>query len=60
MWTTYALNPYLRANDLKVVLQNGKAVLTGKVDSGAEQSLAIELAQNARDVNSANAKALTF
>ncbi len=29
--TTYALSPYLRATDLKVSVDNGKATLTGTV-----------------------------
>ena len=37
----------------------GIVTLSGKVDSGAERALAIELAQNVRGVNSVNAKALT-
>ncbi len=44
IWTTYALNPYLRANDLKVVVQNGKAVLTGKVNEKVNKELANAIA----------------
>lgn len=29
IWTTYALNPYLRAHDLKVSVNSGKATLSG-------------------------------
>ncbi|WP_198783225.1 BON domain-containing protein [Shewanella putrefaciens] len=43
--TSYALNPYLRANDLKVTVQKGKAVLTGKVDEKISKELAGEIAQ---------------
>jgi hyperosmotically inducible protein len=32
IWTTYVLSPYLRAHDLKVSVDNGKATLTGLVD----------------------------
>lgn len=42
--TSYALNPYLRANDLKVSVQKGKAVLTGKVDEKISKELASEIA----------------
>ncbi|MDZ7870661.1 MAG: BON domain-containing protein [Rheinheimera sp.] len=42
--TSYALNPYLRANDLKVSVQKGKAVLTGKVDEKVSKELASEIA----------------
>ncbi|MBU1435961.1 MAG: BON domain-containing protein [Gammaproteobacteria bacterium] len=44
IWTTYALNPYLRANNLKVVVLNGKAVLTGKVDEKVNKELAKAIA----------------
>lgn len=43
--TSYALSPYLRANDLKVTVQEGKAVLTGKVDEKINKELAGEIAQ---------------
>lgn len=43
--TSYALNPYLRANDLKVTVQKGKAVLTGQVDEKISKELAGEIAQ---------------
>lgn len=44
IWTTYALNPYLRANDLSVTVRSGKATITGKVDEGAEKDLAKQIA----------------
>lgn len=44
IWTSYALNPYLRANDLKVSVQNGKAILKGKVDEKISKELASEIA----------------
>lgn len=44
IWTTYALSPYLRANDLKVVVHSGKATLTGKVDENVNKELAKEIA----------------
>ena len=44
IWTTYALNPYLRANDLKVTVKNGKATLTGYVPEGVNKELAKEIA----------------
>ncbi len=43
--TSYAFNPYLRANDLKVTVQKGKAVLTGQVDEKISKELAGEIAQ---------------
>ncbi|GAB3379134.1 BON domain-containing protein [Azotobacter armeniacus] len=36
IWMTYALSPYLRAHDLKVSVQNGKATLTAVVDEDVE------------------------
>ena len=44
IWTTYALNPYLRANDLKVAVVDGKATLSGTVDEGVEKDLAKQIA----------------
>jgi osmotically-inducible protein OsmY len=44
IWTTYALNPYLRANDLKVTVKDGKATLTGFVPEGVNKELAKEIA----------------
>lgn len=44
IWTTYALSPYLRANDLKVTVHDGNATLTGKVDEGVNKELAKEIA----------------
>lgn len=44
IWTTYALSPYLRANDLKVSVRNGKATLTGKVEEDVNKDLAKQIA----------------
>ncbi|MHB8920612.1 MAG: BON domain-containing protein [Halothiobacillus sp.] len=44
IWTTYALSPYLRASDLKVSVQNGKATLTGTVDESVNKDLATQIA----------------
>lgn len=44
IWTTYALSPYLRANDLKVTVQDGRATLTGKVNEEVNKDLAEEIA----------------
>ena len=51
---------YPCANDLGVPVHDGKATLSGKVDSDAERALPIELAQNVRGVKSVNSKALTL
>jgi osmotically-inducible protein OsmY len=44
IWTTYALNPHLRANDLKVSVHNGKATLSGVVEEGVNKDLAKQIA----------------
>lgn len=44
IWTTYALNPYLRANELKVSVKDGKATLTGNVPESVNKELAKEIA----------------
>jgi osmotically-inducible protein OsmY len=44
IWTAYALNPYLRANDLKVSVDNGKATLSGVVEEGVNKDLAKQIA----------------
>lgn len=44
IWTTYVLNPYLRANDLKVTVHKGKATLTGKVNEDVNKELAQQIA----------------
>lgn len=44
IWTTYALSPYLRANDLKVSVHNGKATLTGSVEEDVNKDLAKQIA----------------
>jgi osmotically-inducible protein OsmY len=44
IWTTYALSPYLRANDLKVTVHNGKATLNGKVEEEVNKDLAKQIA----------------
>lgn len=44
IWTTYALSPYLRANDLSVSVVDGKATLTGNVEEDVHKELAGEIA----------------
>lgn len=44
IWTTYTLNPYLRADDLKVSVQSGRATLTGNVGEEVSKELAKEIA----------------
>jgi osmotically-inducible protein OsmY len=42
--TSYALSPYLRAHEINVVVDNGKATLTGKVDEDVNKDLAQQIA----------------
>jgi len=44
IWTTYALSPYLRANDLKVTVVDGKATLSGGVAEDVDKDLAKQIA----------------
>ncbi|HEX2585690.1 MAG TPA: BON domain-containing protein [Steroidobacteraceae bacterium] len=44
IWTTYALSPYLRANDIKVSVHDGKATLSGKVEEDVNKDLAKQIA----------------
>ncbi|HOY21704.1 MAG TPA: BON domain-containing protein [Cellvibrio sp.] len=44
IWTTYALSPYLRAHEITVDVDNGKATLSGKVDEDVNKELAKQIA----------------
>lgn len=44
IWTTYALSPYLRANDIKVSVHGDTATLTGKVAEDVGKDLAKQIA----------------
>ncbi len=52
IWTTYALSPHLRANDLKVSVDDGKATLTGTVDEDVSKDLAKQIAMGVDGVKS--------
>jgi osmotically-inducible protein OsmY len=52
IWTTYALSPYLRAHDIKVAVDNGKATLTGKVDEDVNKDLAKQIALGVNGIKS--------
>ena len=54
IWTTYALNPYLRANDLQVSVNKGKATLRGSVEEGINKELAEEIALGVVGVKEVN------
>lgn len=51
IWTTYALSPYLRANDLKVSVDNGTATLTGNVAEDVNKDLAREIALGVKGIS---------
>lgn len=51
IWTTYALNPYLRANDLKVSVEDGEATLTGIVEEEVNKDLAEQIARGVDGVS---------
>ena len=44
IWTSYALNPYLRVNAIKASVKDGKVTLTGKVQEDVSKELAKEIA----------------
>jgi hyperosmotically inducible periplasmic protein len=52
IWTTYALSPYLRASEIKVEVNDGKAILTGKVDEDVNKDLAKQIALGVSGIKS--------
>ncbi len=58
--STFMYSRNVNANDIKVSTHGGVVSLSGKVDSGAERALAIELAGNIRGVKSVQSTALTL
>jgi len=58
--STYGYSSNVNGSDITVNTVNGIVTLSGKVDSGAERELAIELAKNIKGVKSVNSKALTM
>jgi hyperosmotically inducible protein len=56
IWTTYALSPYLRANDLKVAVHEGKATLTGNVAEDVNKDLAKQIALGVEGIKSVDNK----
>lgn len=51
IWTSYALNPYLRAHDLSVSVGSGKATLTGHVAEDVNKALANEIALGVKGID---------
>src|SRR6187200_766064 len=56
IWTTYALSPFLRANDLKVSVHEGKATLTGNVAEDVNKDLAKQIALGVDGIKSVDNK----
>lgn len=56
IWTTYALSPYLRANDIKVSVDAGKATLTGTVEEDVNKDLATAIAKGVSGIKEVDNK----
>jgi hyperosmotically inducible protein len=56
--STYGYSSNVDGSDIAVSTDSGIVTLSGKVDSGTERALAIELAKNVRGVKSVQSKAL--
>lgn len=52
IWTTYALSPYLRANDINVSVDAGVATLTGAVEEDVNKDLAKQIALGVDGIDS--------
>jgi len=50
IFTAYALNPYLRADNIAVTVDNGKATLTGNVEGEVNKDLATQIAQGTKGI----------
>ncbi|MFZ3185704.1 MAG: BON domain-containing protein [Pseudomonas sp.] len=58
--STLLYSSNVKGSDVEVSTKGGVVTLSGKLGSGAERALAVELADNVRGVKAVNAKALTF
>jgi hyperosmotically inducible protein len=58
--TTYALSPYLRANDIKVSVRDGKATLTGNVAEEVNKDLAKQIALGVDGIRSVDNRIEVF
>jgi len=50
IWSSYAMNPHLKAFDLKVEVRGNKATLDGKVESGVAKDLAEQIARGVEGI----------
>ncbi len=58
--SSYLYSSNVDGTDINVSTKGGIVTLSGKVDSGAERALAIEIARNVRGVKNVHAKGLTL
>lgn len=58
--STLLYSSNVAGNDITVETTGGIVTLNGKLDSGAEKALAVELAQNIKGVKNVQAKGLTY
>jgi len=58
--STFMYSSNVDSGDISVTTNAGVVTLSGKVDSGAERELAVEMAQNIRGVKSVESKGLTI
>lgn len=58
--STFMYSNNVDGSDISVETKNGVVTLSGKLGSGAEQALAVELAQNVRGVKNVESKELKF
>ena len=58
--STFMYSTNVNGSDIAVSTNAGIVKLTGKMDSGAERALAIELARNVRGVKSVDSSSLTM
>jgi hyperosmotically inducible periplasmic protein len=50
IWTAFALNPHLRANEIDIAVREGRATLSGKVVDSVSRDLAFQIAQGVNGV----------
>ena len=51
IWTTFALNPYLRTNDILISVCEGQVILSGTVADGVSKDLAKQIALGIQGIN---------
>ena len=59
MKSTLLYSSNVKGSDIEVTTNAGVVTLSGKLDTGVERALAVELAENVRGVKSVQAKTLT-